>query len=569
MRMLAAILVATVLLIPFVPAEAASHDVIHISSYDELTDIGTGLPVDGHYVLVNDIVLPSVDSIRISVETDADTFSMTASADGYPPDRPVNSLDVVINGERMTIGQDVPTVTFPTYVLQDENAVSVELDSMRSVATFPSDVFSDGSTFVMYAGSNISQIPVFKGVFDGAGHSITGIRMVGKDVALFSHSDGAVFRNLTLEGTFSSFAEHTSPTTYSALSSASALVSDAVDTTFERIEVICDVVAMTYSSIEIEQGGSDGRSFDVDCSRTSVAGGIVSESTGCDFISCRMSGTVSACVGSVVCLEILVDPTHIDTNGNVSLTVCGGLSGLSENDRFAYCGSYGRTVTVLDDTVRSTGTVPDAGFDQDIRCESTSCSGSLTGMMSGDVVFGCAGTSSDIDCQRVTVTVPGTLMRSDFSGALTGMSDDCAFTSCRTLHGTASASSNDDTFDDVTPYTTIRDCTFTFVLDTDVEMTVEGMHHRSMTVDGTYTVLGYIGPHDGLDISCDNGSAVIVEERMILNPEFDWDAYQYTDIIVKVREQGNPLSTELVVVIAGCIIATAVIVLTTASLRRL
>lgn len=568
MKMLAAILVASVLLVPFVPAEAASSDCIRISSYDELMDIGSGLPADGHYVLVKDIVLPTVDTISVSVGRDSDTFSMTVSADGYPPDVPVDSLDVVINGERVSVGQDVPVVTFPAYVLQDENCVSVELDSKHSVSTFPSDMFSDGSAFVMYAGSNISPIHGFEGVFDGAGHSISGIRMTGTDVALFSSSKGAVFRNLTLEGSFSSFTEHTSSTTYETFNSASALVLDAEDTTFERIDAVCDVVSMTYSSTEAEQGGADGRSFEVVCSRTSVAGGIVSRSTGCDFIACTVSGTVSACVGSVVCLDVLVDPTYIDMEGNSSRAVCGGMSGLSERDRFAYCESYGRTVTVLDDTVRSTGTVPDVGSDGDVRCGSSSCSGALTGVMSETFVFGCTGIPSDVDCQRTTVTIPGTYVRSDLSGSLTGISDKCIFMTCRASHDGVSASSNDDTFDDVSPSAAVPDCTFVFVLDTDVEMTVEGIRDRTVTMDGTYTILGYIGPHDGLDILCETGSAMIVGEKMVLNPKFDWDVCQYTDMNVKIREQGSPLSTDLVVMVVGCIAIAAVAVITTASLRR-
>lgn len=71
-----------------------------------------------------------------------------------------------------------------------------------------SDTWSQGVTVVLaadisLAGTGFSTIPVFRGTFDGAGHTISGFAWLdkGSKVGLFrTLGEGAVVKNLTLDG---------------------------------------------------------------------------------------------------------------------------------------------------------------------------------------------------------------------------------------------------------------------------------------------------------------------------------------------------------------------------------
>ena len=179
MRVLATVIIAIVLLLPYVPADAASDDTIGIDSIDELMGIGTTLPSDGNYILLKDIVLHSDRTLDVGMSVVGDDMILTVTTEGYSPSDTVDGLTIVLNGHRM-VSNTYPAVSFPLSTVMGSNVMSVELDGWHAMTVLDPDEFVDGNTVVMEVGQDIRTIPVtFTGTLDGLGHRISGIDMVG------------------------------------------------------------------------------------------------------------------------------------------------------------------------------------------------------------------------------------------------------------------------------------------------------------------------------------------------------------------------------------------------------
>lgn len=574
MRVLAVLIVAAILLIPYVPVDADSDDVIGISSIDELMGIGTSLPSDGDYILLNDLVLHSDRTLDVGIAMEDDDIVFTVTTEGYLPSSMVDRLTVTLNRER-AVSDTYPVVGFPCSAVMGTNVLSVELDGWRSMTVLEADAFVDGNVIGMVAESNISTITVpFTGTLDGLGHRISGIGSFGESCSLFSSSHGASFRNLTLEGTFASMVSE-DVSSYGNLSTdigctASSLVSVATDTVFERITVISEVVSLTRSEYTLGQGGVDGLSFSTQCGRQSVSGGIVAESTDCDFIACSVSGRVTSFVGSELSMEVLADPSGVDTSSdtayNESLTVVGGITGISDNDRFAFCNTGADIVTVCDDSVSSDREI--TGFDMGNRVQSASYIGCIAGKMTGSYVYGCSDHGDPNDTYRVVLHIPGTSVHDSYTGSMCGSSVGCTFDTC-SVSDEISSLSESDTVRDSSNDTVIPDCSFAVTLDNGSDIVFEGLEDEYRMMDGRCPILGFIGDEKGLGMTCTDGGAALVQGRLVLNPTFDWSENTYKDMRVEIREHDDGMSADLVILVVTCTIAVTLVVLTVRSLGRM
>ena len=574
MRVLATVIIAIVLLLPYVPADAASDDTIGIDSIDELMGIGTTLPSDGNYILLKDIVLHTDRTLDVGMSVVGDDMVLTVTTEGYSPSDTVDGLTIVLNGHRM-VSNTYPTVSFPLSTVMGSNVMSVELDGWHAMTVLDPDEFVDGNTVVMDVGQDIRTIPVtFTGTLDGLGHRISGIDMVGDSGSLFSSSNGATFRNLTIEGTFASMTSEMISSNGHLSSDmegmASALVSVASDTVFERISVISDVISFVSAEYTLEQGGEDGRSLSTQCARDSVSGGIVAKSTGCDFIACSVSGHVVSSVGSELSMEAHVTPSLIDTFSetafNRSVMTVGGISGISENDRFAFCDSRADVVSICQDVITSDS--PMAGFDTDDRVQSGSYMGGISGMMTGSYVYGCSDHGERRDTYIADIRIPGIYTHTGYDGSVCGSSNGCVFDTCL-VSGETSASSVSDDLNGCSKDTVVPDCTFGLSLENDTDVVFEGIGDSQRTMDGRHPIIGSVGDGEDLVVECKGGNAVLIHGRMVMNPTFDWSVMIYKDMTIEVREEDEPVSAELIVLLATCAVAVTLVVFTVRSLGRL
>ena len=155
------------------------------------------------------------------------------------------------------------------------------------------------------------------------------------------------------------------------------------------------------------------------------------------------------------------------------------------------------------------------------------------------------------------------------SDPIAGMSEYCVISRCNTLYDRTSVFVNDDV-DDVSPSTVVPVCGFRLDIHSEVSIVISGVgDDGGITMYGTCTVLEHSGYDTEPEIICDRGSALILDDRLVLNPEFDWTAYQYEDMELEIREQREPLSADLLILMTGCVIIAAVIVVSAISLRRL
>ena len=579
MRWFLAILVATMLLIPYVPADASSDGPIGISSVDEFLDIGIGSPSDGDYILTEDLIFPSTPSLSVSFSVDSDAVVVWVTADGYAPTEDVAYLEVVMNDQIATVNGSTPNVSFPLSKVNEWNPLYVMMDGMEGTVLIGSDTIMSEGTVEVPTGSNMTRKDVvFTGTLDGAGHRISGIVMNGENVCMFSGSDGATFRNIVIEGSFSSYIHHNPDAGIGRISfdetcTASPLVERAKDTVFERIHVDSDVISFMYSTSEVGQGApEDPRLLGTDCIRESVSGGITAYSSGCDYIACTSAGKVASCIGSVVSMDTTIEPSTLDTcsdtGRNISGTLSGGLCASSENDRFASCSSIGRSYTVTVDGMSIVPYPTTDSFDSVDRVQSYSVSGGLAGRMVGSHVHGCDDSHIGAYVNEVELNVPGTSSDVRLSGSLTGSSTDCEIMSCRISGDIVSGDSIDDTIEDVSDTTTLPDRSFKVTLDNDGSVIFEGVGKDGMiTMDHKDSALDCIIGTDAT-VELDNGSAYIGTDRIVLNPEFDWVLHDYKDMCLEVRASDGPMSPDLIVLIVACVCVLPLIAAIAISLRK-
>ena len=67
---------------------------------------------------------------------------------------------------------------------------------------------------------------------------------------------------------------------------------------------------------------------------------------------------------------------------------------------------------------------------------------------------------------------------------------------------------------------------------------------------------------------CNNGSMILMEKTIVLNPEFDWMTMSYSTMKVEVREEDRPVPGDLIVLIALCAVTVMSALLMVTSLRR-
>lgn len=127
-----------------------------------------------------------------------------------------------------------------------------------------------------------SPLPEFKGIYDGAGHSISGLSFknstVGAPAGLFSVLNGATVKNLTLEGI--SF--------ISDQMFLGAIAGKAFDSTIEN----CSVSGYMKSTARFTWEGWEKVS--TDAANHGFVGGFAGYASGCTFKGCTFSGQLSA-----------------------------------------------------------------------------------------------------------------------------------------------------------------------------------------------------------------------------------------------------------------------------------
>jgi hypothetical protein len=269
-------------------------------------------------------------------------------------------------------------------------------------------------------------------------------------------------------------------------------------------------------------------------------------------------------------MEVLADPSGIDTFSdtayNESLTIVGGITGISENDRFAFCDVRADLITICDDGVSSDREI--IGFDTGNRVQSGSYIGCVAGMMTGSYVYGCSDHGDPNDTQRTTLRIPGISVHDGHTGSMCGSSVGCTFDTC-SVSDEISSLSESDTVRDSSKDTVVPDCSFVVSLDNGSDIVFEGPEVKDRVMDGRCPILRFIGDEKGLGMTCIDGGAALIQGRLVLNPTFDWSDNTYKDMRVEIREHDGGVSADLVILLVTCAIAVTLIVLAVRSLGRM
>lgn len=567
MRGIVTVVAALLLLVVMTPLSVAADGIIFISSAEELSQIGSTLPSDGHYVLSNDIsVANDVPSIFAHFLFEDDTVRVVVTSDGYEPTSQVQRLEVTLNGHRGVVNSGLPIVTMPMDALQGMNALHVVLDGTHGTFVDTGGSIVDDAT-VRIVPPNTVTIPTFHGILDGMGHSISGINVQGPTAALFGSSVGATFRNITIEGTFSSFlfessveGNHGNVTSDSSCVSAS-LVAVAEDTTFERITVRADVTSFLCSEYVVEQG--DVQQTDrlgAVCDRVSASGSIVGNSKGCRYIVCSTAGTVSSFIGSSLTFKAVVRPTEISTDDdvhhNLSYNISGGIAGTSDGDRIAHCESGSRTFAASYDRALME-LDPGDGFDDDVRCTVVQHNGGIAGHMVGTELYGCSSTSEGYNVSCTNISMRGTWERDDLRGSLAGRSQGCSVRVCLTSADGTSGASESDIMEDTSPRTVLPTCGFSVRMVSDGTFGVMGSTEEgTIEMDPREPVLRIV--YDGMppDLRFVDGDGTVLDDIIYLEPRYDWDSERYIDMSVEMdtaEENALPLQLLFSAAILGTV----------------
>ena len=301
--------------------DGSEFDPYRIGSAEDLRRIGTGdRGLDKHYVQTADILFPEDGGPRITVSSLRGTHTTVFEADVKIP---AGLLSVMAVNEFITTCQgsaENVRFTVPNDVFLDESLVSAYFtgipgtgDSVSDSAWSVSFVYrqKDSDSFTLPTKGNFSPIggrdAPFTGTYDGAGFSIKGIRVAdyrnGDAVSgLFGYADGAVIRNITLEGSGSVFSSNSfyqssradgADESRARASSAGSICAYASGTLVENCRSDC-IVTSCAIDISRTETRSNGSLHQNNISISSFAGGLIGSAEGCTIRSSSFSGAVTS-----------------------------------------------------------------------------------------------------------------------------------------------------------------------------------------------------------------------------------------------------------------------------------
>lgn len=572
-----ALLVLTLLLLPLLSSVSYGDGGYGIRDAETLLAVWSDPDPEGDYVLTGDIVLPAVTAVTVSISESPGGLTISSSAD-----------TVYVNGYRCTMGQ--ATATVPTDAIDDRMVLTVVSGDLRG-----STVVSSEGVYEVAMGSNLSPMASgFRGTFDGNGHSITGVVMNGDASSLFSSLTGAEVRDVTIEGTFVSFAEG-----QNASSMASAVTLESSASSF--IDVTVDGTVISFSETLDGQASSAARS-----------GGISVVSQQSRYLRCEVSGTLASVIG-----------TAGSVTGTIS-SATGCIAARSMSDSVAYCRTsatimsascIGESVSAssdlgmiagLSDSLNAAGCVLRGSFSHH--------SSSPNGMTVDSEVRtgGIAGTAERSVAERFLITSDiGTGHSGETSSATFGSAAYCtvgaSLIASAPVHGGSAVPSVGGC--------TVMDCIALAPLSGDGILTVQdtdrysseaydplrsmgtwsdgpipepvGMSSLTVTSDSTlrdrYTVLGDAEiPPEGanLRVIIDAGDtpvgveasgciASLVGDTLTVVPEFDWTTMSYASSSVRLYDSSHIPDDTLLIYGASALVVLAAAVLLAFNLRSL
>ncbi len=434
MKAITIIAVAIILILPVTAPYAEADDTIGISSLDELMSIGTeGYPLNGNYRQLNDIVLTTSVEYNLKFERNENSFSVTLLDD----DKTVTTESETIirfNSYSKTINNGTVTSVF-SLLIMDVNTLWISLGDKEIIA-FPTDSDIINSVTIP-SSATVNFIPVkgtFTGTYDGLGHSIIGLTSISETPAIFEKTNNATILNLSVRGTFISLydinSEKEERSDLIVKSYASSLVGEASYTTFERITIKSDVLSMveTHTLLKPTKG-----EVTVNEQRIQYSGGICGKSSNCSYLSCTTEGSVSSSVIASIDLSPSGSLFSVNYNGNngvnTSSSTTGGLTGLSENDKFAFC-------NVFADVSSSSSIKCEGTTHENVNSISDVTLGGLIGSVYDSTIFGstfvgsigrsCSSSINDVN----SLTSTEKMAMKVYSGGIAGKGDSLKIDSC-------------------------------------------------------------------------------------------------------------------------------------------
>lgn len=403
--------------------DGSEFDPFRIGSVEDLRRIGTGdRGLDKHYVQTADIQFPEDDSPGVTVSSKRGAQTTVFEADVKMPP---GLLAVMAVNEFITECRDSDEnirFTVPNDVFLDESLVSVYSPGTPGTGNTVSDTAwsvsfvyrqKDSDSFTMPTRGNFSPIgsegDPFTGAYDGAGFRISGIRVMdyknGDTLSgLFGYAEGAVIRNVSLEGTGSAFSSNSF---YQSLrkdgayesrecsSSAGSICAHATGTLVENCRSNCIVTSCTadISKAETRSNGGPHRNI---VSISSFAGGLVGEAYDCTIKSSSFSGAVTSVLFDEKGLIFTAvsggsGQQVFDLKMDQSGTSClGGIVGKSTDSDMIFCANDSDPAGGNRFFSGRTNESPDLeGSDISITVEFTCSRGGITGSSKGDRIIGC------------------------------------------------------------------------------------------------------------------------------------------------------------------------------------
>ena len=402
--------------------DGSAVDPFRIDSAEDLRRIGTGnMGMDKHYVQTADIIFPDDAGPRIQVSAvrgPQDTvFEVGAKIpSGLCATMQANEYIASCQG-----GPEYLRFTIPNNVFLDESLVSIAYTGLPGVNEDVSDnawsvsfvyMQKDSGSFTLPTRGNFSPIGdrdnPFTGTYDGAGFRIGGIRVMdyrnGDSFSgLFGYADGAVIRNVFLDGSGSVFSSNsfyqsstkTSGESRTRISSAGSICAYAVGTLIENCSSGCTVSSVIID-ISKTESLSNGNQYQNTVRMESFAGGIAGSAEDCVIKSSSFSGAVTSLIFDEK--SLVFTPVSGGTGQKIfqlrmhqsGRSCLGGIAGITTGSELIFC--YNDSDAISGNRFFSeniTESTDLGGSSIDIHIEFECSRGGIAGFSEGDKIIGC------------------------------------------------------------------------------------------------------------------------------------------------------------------------------------